>query len=182
VPDLLYQERQEAESVENGRAQALGAAASSEASMIYRFTYEGNTPSKKNQKQMAVHPKTKRLLIVPSEAFKKWHGPAVWEMKLQASRMPVRFPLDRCKHIVCKLFFEDRRRRDSSNTFESVMDLLVDAGILADDCWAITGPTFVFPALRPGRPGWELAIETFEPAPGLAQVHQTALSPEAPRA
>lgn len=132
--------------------------------MIYRFQFEGNTPSKKNQKKIGVHPKTKRIMIFPSTEFERWHRPAVLGMKLQMSAMArARFPIPRCKHVIAKIFYEDRRRRDSSNTFESIMDLLVDAGVLADDSWAIVGPTYVFPALRPGRPGWEVAVVTDEP-------------------
>lgn len=147
--------------------------------MILRFHYEGNTPSKKNQKKFAIHPVTKRRLILPSDAFKLWHPKAMWEMKLQASRLAtVRLPLPRVKQVLVKLYFEDRRRRDSSNTFESIMDLLVDAGVLADDCWAVTGPTMQFPSLRPGRPGWEAFLDTGESAPGPSAEHRIALPPK----
>jgi hypothetical protein len=74
--------------------------------------------------------------------------------------------------VYARLFYTDRRRRDSSNTFESIMDLLVDAGILADDAWAITGPTAQFPELRPDRPGFEVIIVLPEAAPGRAEEHR----------
>lgn len=149
--------------------------------MIFRFSYEGNTPSKKNQKKIGIHPKTKRPMIFPSTDFERWHKPALWQMKLRASAYATaRFPISRCKHVICKLYFADRRRRDASNTFESIMDLLVDAQVLADDAWAITGPIFLYPALRAGRPGWEIALVTDDPAPGPAQVHRNAPPPEAP--
>jgi len=130
--------------------------------MIYHFFYEGNTPSKKNQKRIAIHPKTKRPLILSSTEFHCWHKEAHLVVKLQMSKMSARFPLPRCKRIMGMLYFTDRRRRDSSNTWESIMDLLVDAGVLADDCWAQTGDTHQFPRLRMGRPGWEVQIETEE--------------------
>jgi len=137
----------------------------------YRFHFEGNTPSKKNQKRI-LRTKAGRPFIMPSDEHKAWHKAAEWEMKLQRSRFTdVRWPLPRAKRVYAKLFYEDRRRRDSSNTFESIMDLLVDAEILADDAWAVTGPTAQFPELRPGRPGWEVIIETFDQAPGPAEIH-----------
>jgi hypothetical protein len=153
--------------------------------MLYRFSYEGNTPSKKNQKRI-FRRKDGAPFITASSDFKMWHKEALWRMKLQISRYPgAPFPLQRCKHVLARLYYKDHRPRDNSNTFESIMDLLVDSGVLADDTWRVTGPTYQFPALRPdahGGPGWEVCIETYEPAPGLAQAHQTALSPEAPRA
>lgn len=147
--------------------------------MIYRFSYEGNTPSKKNQKRI-VRRKSGAPFIMASTDHQQWHKAALLEVMLQRSRMLPRFPLPRCKHVICKLFFKDRRRRDASNTFESIMDLLVDAKILADDSWAITGPIFLYPTLRPDRPGWEIALVTYDPAPGPSAVHHVALSPEAP--
>ncbi len=132
--------------------------------MLYRFAYEGNTPSKKNQKKIGIHPKTKRIMIFPSTEFERWHKPAVLQMKLQMSRMvQAHWPIPRCKHVIAKIFYTDKRRRDTSNTFESIMDLLVDAGVLTDDNWSVVGPTLIYPFLRPERPGWEIALVTDEP-------------------
>lgn len=39
--------------------------------------------------------------------------------------------------VTMTFFAENRRRFDLSNAAESVMDLLVDAEILADDSWAV---------------------------------------------
>lgn len=143
--------------------------------MIYRFHYEGNTPSKKNQKQV-FKGKNGRPFITASSAFKEWHGPAVMLMKQQMSRtLGVKWPLARTEKVIIKLFYEDRRRRDSTNTVESVMDLLVDAGILADDNWLAVGPMGIFPTLRPGAPGWEAQLFTADAAPGLAQVHNAVM-------
>ena len=143
--------------------------------MIYRFTFEGDTPSKKNQKRI-FKGKNGKPFITASSDFKAWHKGAVLEMKLQMTRITgVTWPLPRCKRIFAKLFYEDRRRRDSSNTFESIMDLMVDAGILADDNWIVSGPTAQFPELRPDRPGWELMLEVPDLAPGLAQAHRMTM-------
>ncbi len=140
--------------------------------MIYRFHFEGNTPSKKNQKRI-LRGKAGRPFIANSTEHERWHKAAELLMKLQRSRYAdVRFPLARCTKVIAILYYEDRRRRDSSNTFESIMDLLVDAGILADDAWAITGPTAQFPELRPDRPGFEIIIELPEAAPGPAEEHR----------
>lgn len=139
--------------------------------MILRFFYEGNTPSKKNQKQI-FKGKNGRPFISASSEHKAWHKAAAVLMAFQRSRHTgVRFPLPRCSKVIAILYYEDRRRRDSSNTFESIMDLLVDAGIIEDDNWLLTGPTGQFPQLRPGRPGWEIQLHVADPAPGPSEQH-----------
>ena len=126
--------------------------------MIYRFTFEGNTPSKKNQKRI-LRRKSGVPFIMPSTEYGAWHKEALWRVHSQMGSGRGVFPLRACSQVTAHLFYADRRRRDASNTFESIMDLLVDAGILADDSWNIVGPTHIYPALRPGRAGWEVAIE-----------------------
>ena len=147
--------------------------------MILRFFYEGNTPSKKNQKRILKR-KNGAPFIMASSEHQKWHKAAAILLGQQRSRVTgVRFPIPRCAQVIALLYYEDRRRRDSSNTFESIMDLLVDAGILVDDCWAITGPTGQFPQLRPGRPGWEIQLHLADAAPGPAEQHNYVMPAKA---
>lgn len=147
--------------------------------MILTFRYEGNTPSKKNQKQI-FRGKQGRPFITASAEFKKWHGAAVWEMKRQRSGiMGIAWPLPRVARVIVTLYYEDRRRRDASNTLESIMDLLVDAEILADDSWTATGPIGIFPQLREDRPGWTALLEIPEAAPGRAEDHRYQETPQA---
>jgi Holliday junction resolvase RusA-like endonuclease len=154
--------------------------------MILVFRFSGNTPSKKNQKRIVRRKGGGAPFILSSKDHERWHGAAVLQMNLQRSAYAtIRFPLPRIRQVVAKLYFKDHRRRDTSNTFESIMDLLVDAGVLADDCWTVVGPTLIYPFLRPeaqGGAGWEIALFTFDPAPGRAQEHRNAPPPEAPRA
>lgn len=147
--------------------------------MIHIFRYEGNTPSKKNQKRI-VRRKNGAPFIMASTDFTAWHKEASWLITLQKNAMPRGiFPIQHCQHVVLRLYFKDRRVRDCTNTAESIMDLLVDVGALADDSWAITGPLYIFPALRPDRPGWEAALVTFDAAPGPSQEHRVTLPPGA---
>jgi hypothetical protein len=141
------------------------------------FRYEGNTPSKKNQKRIAFRRAPGggkgQPFILPSHDHKKWHTEALILMKRQRSAVAgVVFPIARCKRVYGRLFYGDLRGRDSSNTWESIMDLLVDAEILADDAWAITGPTAQFPELRRDAPGWEIVLEIADPAPGHSEEHR----------
>jgi hypothetical protein len=130
--------------------------------MMYRFAYEGNTPSKKNQKKIGIHPKTGRPMIYSSSAHDRWVKEAFWVLKVQMNRYNVRFPIVRCQHVMLKIYWADLRGRDNSNLWESVLDLAVKLQILGDDNWKVTGATYQFPFYRKGQPGWELCIETGE--------------------
>lgn len=127
--------------------------------MIYTFTFSGNTPSKKNQKQI-FRSKSGTPFISTSAAHKAWHREAAWLLKGQLAKVTGPFPLTRCKSVVAQIYYADERGRDNSNIWESIADLLVDVGILEDDKWRVTGTTAQVPALRKGAPGWVVVITT----------------------
>ena len=92
---------------------------------------KGNVPSKKNSKrrvQRGAH-----VFMIPSEAHEKWHK--IQMAELQKPRLFV--PIARISECCLTFFHGDRRKNDLSNKAESVMDLLVDAGILEDDNWFV---------------------------------------------
>lgn len=70
-------------------------------------------------------------MLIPSKQFRAWHKPALESAKEQ------------CQHKFSKVeiyivfFAETRRRFDLTNKAESIMDLLVDAEILADDNYKV---------------------------------------------
>jgi Holliday junction resolvase RusA-like endonuclease len=90
----------------------------------------GRVPSKKNSKRIIQAGGRPRL--ISSEAFLAWHE----EMMLRVRRYRPKTPIARAA-VTITFFAESRRRFDLSNSAESVMDLLVDSGILADDSWAV---------------------------------------------
>jgi hypothetical protein len=57
-------------------------------------------------------------------------------MRLRVRRYRRKSPITRAS-VAITFFAENRRRFDLTNAAESVMDLLVDAEILADDSWAV---------------------------------------------
>lgn len=98
--------------------------------MTTTITLQGKVPSKKNSKrrvQRGAH-----VFMVPSKAHEDWHTVQMWALKGH-------------KHIaepglITLTFYPpDRRPRDLTNSAESIMDLLVDAGILEDDNWFVCG-------------------------------------------
>jgi Holliday junction resolvase RusA-like endonuclease len=56
----------------------------------------------------------------------------MWKLKKYVPKEPI----ERCQ-IECKFYFADLRRRDMSNVFESIADILVDSKIIKDDCWKV---------------------------------------------
>ncbi|NCB95586.1 MAG: RusA family crossover junction endodeoxyribonuclease [Negativicutes bacterium] len=86
----------------------------------------GRIPSKKNSKQIIR--RGNRSMLVSSRAHSIWHTDAMWQLKEQRTR-----PMEGKIGIEMMFYFPDKRRADLTNKAESIMDLLVDAGIIEDD-------------------------------------------------
>jgi len=69
-----------------------------------------------------------RTYLVPSAAFESWHEEMMLRIRPHRPKTPIP-----SASVAIRFFADSRRRFDLSNAAESVMDLLVDAGILADD-------------------------------------------------
>lgn len=93
----------------------------------------GEVPAKKNSRIFNV--RTHRSF--PSEAYARWHEEALIEVLKIKNKMGWQRAID----VPCKvdvLFVHDSyRRRDCDNGLSSILDLLVDAGVLQDDNWKI---------------------------------------------
>ena len=91
----------------------------------------GRVPSKKNSKRRIQ--RGARVFMVPSAQHEAWHDVQMNALRVWPHGMihPEKVTLDYTA--------PDRRRADLSNKTESVMDLLVDAGILEDDNWFVIG-------------------------------------------
>lgn len=55
-----------------------------------------------------------------------------------------RIPKDKQVKLTITFYHGDKKRRDSDNQLSSILDLLVDAGILADDNWQIIPQKEIF--------------------------------------
>lgn len=86
----------------------------------------GAIPSKKNSKKIVC--RGAYPLVLPSSNYEKWHKLAMWEVKAQ--RVGRAEAIEKVEIVI---FSPDRRRFDLTNKAESIMDLLVDVGILEDD-------------------------------------------------
>lgn len=94
-----------------------------------RFTITGDVPSKKNSKQIIYV--RGRPLIIPSKNHKTWHTQAINQLQ------EIKPVAKQIKHIDLKFYPSTRRKFDLTNKAESIMDLLVDAGIIEDDNYTV---------------------------------------------
>lgn len=89
----------------------------------------GETPAKKNSKII-----TRQGRLIPSKRYSQWHVQAMQEVDIQCRRFD---PIEEEVAITLTFYHGDQVRRDSDNGTSSVLDLLTDCGILADDRWQI---------------------------------------------
>lgn len=104
--------------------------------MVYSVTISGETPAKKNSKQIIINKKTHKPMIISSDRYTQWHKGAETDILMQRHSLPSE-PIDRPVIILLKFFHGDKRRRDSDNGASSILDLLVDNQVIADDSWQI---------------------------------------------
>lgn len=126
--------------------------------MEYHYLIEGETPAKKNSKI-----RTRTGYMIPSAAHQKWHQDAILQLHGQISRMrkqpePIEYPVQ----IILQFFHGDMVRRDSDNQASSIMDLLQDAKLLADDRWQIVRILTIYNHYDKGHARCEIDIKPLE--------------------
>lgn len=94
----------------------------------YECTLKGRIPSKKNEKR--VYRVGNRCIVAPSKNFKEWHDVAMVELTLLKPPLGIEL-----SHVELTFYSPDMRRADLTNKAESIMDLLVDGGVIVDDSW-----------------------------------------------
>ena len=94
-----------------------------------KITVLGRIPSKKNNKSALVI--RGRAIIITNGKHKKWENDAKRQVLPQVQGMPL--PHVPTGRVEFHFYAPDKRRTDLSNKWESVADMLVEAGILEDD-------------------------------------------------
>ena len=119
--------------------------------MIY-YSITGEVSSKKNENKF--NRVTGR--VFKSERFRSWHSSAMLQIARQ--RKPLQ-PIEDPVKVSVVFAHGDNRRRDGDNGLSAIMDLLVDAKVLADDCWKIVKEISVLNTIAPKQPKTEIYIE-----------------------
>ena len=98
------------------------------------LTVIGRIPTKKNSLRRMKF--GRRVKTLPSQEYVAWERMAVILFSAQACAFGISLPLKRAE-VDIEITFPDRRRTDISNKIEGIMDAMVKARVIADDCWTV---------------------------------------------
>ena len=97
-----------------------------------RFVLSGETPSKKNSR---INTRSGRSF--PSKRFMQWHEEKAMFIRAERQTGAIKSFTGGGIALYCTFVHGDKKRRDSDNQLASILDLLVDCGIIEDDNWQI---------------------------------------------
>lgn len=100
-----------------------------------RIWLPGRIPSKKNSKQRT------KYGIISSKSFLKWEKESLSYLKENYADLTIPW---KELEISCYFWWPCKRTCDTHNKYESVADLLVDAGIIKDDNYTILENTHLY--------------------------------------
>ena len=96
--------------------------------MIYTYTIQLPPITKKNSQQILTNHRTGKPFIAPSRQYKRYEQAAMWYLNPKP-----KVPLSGRYRVATVFYMPTRRRVDLTNLMEAAHDVLVAAGILADD-------------------------------------------------
>lgn len=113
-----------------------------QSNILCHWVIYGNPPIKKNNQRTIWHKYLKRMIVVYDAKYTHWKNDCLMQLgwskngKFKNDKKRVKnidFPVI----LKCHFFVEDKRRRDLSNYYEAIQDLLVEAEIIKDDNYKI---------------------------------------------
>lgn len=93
---------------------------------MIKFTIPLPPISKKNSQQILINKATGRSFIMPSKKYKEYEHDALWFIP---KNIFINYPVN----VKCLFYMPTKRRVDKSNLEAAIHDILVNAGLLADD-------------------------------------------------
>jgi Holliday junction resolvase RusA-like endonuclease len=90
----------------------------------------GKTPSKKNSRNIFV--RGGRIINIPSQVYKDWHDDAMRQISHKIRNAKIA----KCE-IEMVFYSGDARKWDLDNRSSSVLDTLVNAGVIEDDNYTV---------------------------------------------
>jgi crossover junction endodeoxyribonuclease RusA len=121
------------------------------------LTFTGRIPSKKNSRNIFVDRRTGAIRNIPSKTYAEWRDRNLMELVNQMAQ-----PLEKVDEIQMEFYMPDDRKTDLTNKAESVMDLLVDAKIIEDDCWQVVNKLYLMtPGVDKKNPRVKVWIKYF---------------------
>lgn len=87
--------------------------------------------SKKNSQQIMVNRATGKPFIMPSKQYKTYERDSIWFIPKLTK------PIDYAVNVKCLFYMPTHRKCDLTNMLEAIDDIMVRAGLLADDNFTI---------------------------------------------
>lgn len=97
---------------------------------MIKFTIPICPVSKKNSQQILINRSTGKPFIAPSKKYKEYESAAMWYIPKKV------FINDPC-NVKCLFYMPTHRKCDLTNMLEAIDDIMVKAGLLADDNYTI---------------------------------------------
>lgn len=98
--------------------------------LLWRATLKGPPRTKKNH-QRILRDRAGLPFVAPSKEFQIYQEKCLWQIKTPQK------PISEAVNVKCVYYMPNRRRVDLGNLQSSTLDILVKAGVLADDCATI---------------------------------------------
>lgn len=95
---------------------------------MIKYTIMGAPVTKKNSQRIVQNKATGRSFVMPSKQYKEYEDAAIWQLTPKPAK-PIETPVNVC----CVYYMPTRRRVDLTNLLSATDDILVRAGVLADD-------------------------------------------------
>lgn len=127
--------------------------------METRITIRGRVPSKKNGRR-AIYVGG-RTIMIASRDHEAWHADAMAQVREQY--WPKQEVFAGPVAVEIEFWAPNRVKADLSNKAESIMDLLVDSGVITDDnWWEVQALTLTFAGISRDDPRAEIKVEKAE--------------------
>lgn len=99
--------------------------------MALSFTIPLAPITKKNHQQILINRSTGKPFVMPSKQYKVYEEDALWFIP------KVGEPIDTPVNVKCVFYMPTKRKADLVNLLQSIDDIMVEAGLLADDNYMI---------------------------------------------
>lgn len=101
--------------------------------MILQLTIEGAPRTKKNSQRILINKRTGKPFIMPSGEYEGYERRSAAALRPALMPYKAELPIAEPVNVQARFFMPTHRRVDLTNLLEALDDILVRAGVLADD-------------------------------------------------
>lgn len=100
---------------------------------MINFTIPLPPVTKKNSQRIVINTNTGKPFVMPSEQYKQYESDAMYFIPRLRQPHPINTPVN----VKCLFYMPTRRKCDLTNLLEAIDDIMVTAGLLADDNYTV---------------------------------------------